>query len=100
MTEDGDKIDPARTELTIQRSLEKALERRVWFRPSDDAGEWVTVRTSIMRQAVDEIEALREEVRLLREKANSPTKVELSEGVVNQREYIRDQILKKGFAYD
>ena len=62
MTEDEDKIDPARTELTIQRSLEKASERRVWFRPSDDAGEWVTVHTSTMRQAVDEIERLRGQV--------------------------------------
>lgn len=59
MIDEGDKVDPARTELTIQRSLEKASERRVWFRPSDDAGEWVTVRTSTMRQAVDEIERLR-----------------------------------------
>jgi hypothetical protein len=29
MTDDGDRIDPARTEATIKRSLEKANERRV-----------------------------------------------------------------------
>ena len=28
MTEDGDRIDPARTKATIQRSLEKANSRR------------------------------------------------------------------------
>jgi hypothetical protein len=40
-----------------------------WLRPRDDAGEWVTVPTHIMRQAIDEIEALREEVRQLRVEA-------------------------------
>jgi hypothetical protein len=29
MTDDGDRIDPARTEATIKRSLEKANQRRV-----------------------------------------------------------------------
>lgn len=71
-----------------------------WLRPSEDAGERVTVPTHIMRQAVDEIMALREEVRLLREEMRTPPKIKLSEGVRNQGEYLRDQALKRGVAYD
>lgn len=71
-----------------------------WLRPSEDAGERITVPTHIMRQAVDEIMALREEVRLLREEVRNPPKTELSEGAKNQREYLRDQAMKKGVAYD
>jgi actin-related protein len=79
VTEDGDKIDPARTELTIQRSIEKAKERRVVTTDivkridahleSDNAEQRWLASDNLLEEAQAEIERLREEVRRLRVEA-------------------------------
>ena len=79
MTEDGDKIDPARTELTMQRSLEKARERRVVMTDiterldshllNDDAEQRWQDADNLIEEALAEIQRLREEVRRLRVEA-------------------------------
>ena len=68
MTDDGDRVDPARTELTRQRSLDKAKDRRVIMtdmteRLRDNApmGEHAAIR-NLMYHAADEIDRLREAV--------------------------------------
>ena len=66
-----------------------------WLRPRDDSGAWVTVPTHIMRQAIDEIEALREDVRRLREEIARSSRAKLSEGAVNQSEYLRDLEMRR-----
>ena len=68
MTDDGDRVDPARTELTRQRSLEKANDRRVIMtdmteRLRDNApmGEHAAIR-NLMYHAADEIERLSDRI--------------------------------------
>ena len=64
MAEDGDRVDPARTELTRQRSLDKALERRVIVtdivEKLREAGRPDRLGAGRLHlEAVDEIERLR-----------------------------------------
>ena len=68
MAEDGDRVDPARTELTRQRSLDKANDRRVIMtdmteRLRDNApmGEHAAIR-NLMYHAADEIERLSDRI--------------------------------------
>ena len=68
MAEDGDRVDPARTELTRQRSLDKAKDRRVIMtdmteRLRDNApmGEHAAIR-NLMYHAADEIERLSDRI--------------------------------------
>ena len=68
MTDDGDRVDPARTELTRQRSLDKAKDRRVIMtdmteRLRDNApmGEHAAIR-NLMYHAADEIERLSDRI--------------------------------------
>ena len=68
MAEDGDRVDPARTELTRQRSLDKASDRRVIMtdmmeRLRDNApmGEHAAIR-NLMYHAADEIERLSDRI--------------------------------------
>jgi len=68
MTNDGDRVDPARTELTRQRSLDKAKDRRVIMtdmteRLRDNApmGEHAAIR-NLMYHAADEIERLSDRI--------------------------------------
>lgn len=75
MAEDGDKVDPARTELTRQRSLDKANDRRVVMTDILDRLRTYSTRwhpedaVDLVDEAADEIERLREEVRRLRVEA-------------------------------
>jgi len=69
MTEDGDRIDPARTEATIKRSLEKANQRRVKMTgmverieahlQNDDAATRHYECDNLLEEAQAEIEKLR-----------------------------------------